>query len=659
MNAMKLIFRIAAALTCISLQAHIGPPAKVTLASADAVRRGEPSTIYVVLQAAADVSQAEYNLKPPAGWQVIEGATQWVGSLKAGQRIEFQMRAIPLTDEPGALEATLRIPNAREYKTSLNPDRMGGQFPEMSTAEENGEPVEARFESGIQSAKPADANEPQIPGRPYKQNVVREAPALNSKGQRSATVAINAFGRFTYLDDNSIRRGIRNATVELWNENPLPSLGDERCARGTTNANGDFALSADCGDLFDGPDLFVRLVLNNDIVEVMPDNTFAGSYTFRTTTRQNFAGGDLNFNTLTVNSNRGALQAHNIIMRAHQFMATLDESMSKVTVHFPGQGTFYQPAFDSITLTSDVPFGEEGAIYHEYGHHILSTKAESPSPDYDNGICDDPDPGHCLFQPENGRISWTEGWPNFFGAFLHARHNAEDGYGPTMMQFETIPTLNLAASQLDNVEGVIAAILWDLTDSADDDQGTQGAGRRDNLDMSFAEIWNVVRNFDPSSDLFHNHPTSIHELFDGLREMEPASINRIAEVYREHGIVKPQPDLRITAIQAPPTTLVRGTTFSLSATARNEGDERADSGFTVRYQLQNQATGALVLLGTRTVPANLIAGSSSSASATLTVPQTTVAGTYRVRVCADSTGGVPESDESDNCAVTVGTSVVP
>ena len=660
-TARELVIAAALAGLCAPLQAHIGPPVKVSLASADTARRGEPAVIYVVLQAAADVAHAEYNLAPPAGWQVIDGPTQWTGSLKAGQRLEFQMKAVPLTDEPGDLQASLRVPNQLEYKASLNPSRMGRQFPENTGVEESSnsksadraaeELIEARFEPGVALPAPSNATEPQVPGEAPKETVILEAQsAKNGKGQRAAAVSITASGRFTYLDNNGVRRGLRNATVELWNANPFPSLGDERCAQGITDGNGNFTLGANCGDLFDGPDLFVRLVLNNSVVEVKPDNIFSGSYTARSSTKQNSSGGSVSFGTLTVTSNLPAMQAHNLVMRAHQFMATVNESMSKVTVNWPGEGTFYSPIFDSITLESAMPFGEEGAIFHEYGHHVLSTKAESPSPDYDNGVCDQPgNPGHCLFEPELGRISWTEGWPNFFANVLHSRHNAEDGYGQTMMQFETIPALDFTSSQLDNIEGVIAGVLIDIVDDTNDDQGPQGPGRRDNLNMTFADVWNVIRNFDPSGDLFHNHPTSIHELFEGFQEMESGNINKIAEVYREHGIVKAQPDVRASAIENPPTQLPRGTTFNLSSTVRNDGAERVNNAFTTRFQLVNTVNGATVTIGTRTTAANMSAGAASTAAVNVTVPATTPLGTYRLRACADSTSIVPESDETDNC----------
>lgn len=663
--AREAVAAAALAFLCAPVEAHIGPPVKVSLATADAPRRGEASTIYVVLQAGADVDQAEYTLAPPAGWQIVDGPTQWTGALKAGQRIEFLLKAIPLSDEPGELQASIKVPRQLDYKATLRTERMGGNFPEKGGVDESApakggnrgadEILQPQFEPGARLPEPANATEPRLPGQPISDAPIIETRA--NKGQRMATVSINATGRFTYLDDNGVRRPVRFATVELWNENPFPSLGDERCAKGITDANGNFALGASCGDLFDGPDLFVRLILNNSVVEVKPDNIFAGSYTFRSSTKQNSPGGDVAFGTLTLTSNRQAAQAHNLVMRAHQFMTTLNENMSKVTVLWPGDATFYQGAFDTITLERNRPFEDEAAIFHEYGHHILSTRAESPNPDYDNGICDDPTPGHCIFSPEKGRISWTEGWPDFLGAFLHARHNAEDGYGATGYQFETLPALNVSAADRDNVEGIVAGILWDLLDTTNDDQGEQGPGRRDDFSMAFSTMWNVIRNFDPSSDLLHNHPTSIHELFEGFQELQPGSINKIAEIYREHGIVKPQPDVTMTALENPPTQLPRGTVFNLSSTVHNEGNERVNANSTVRFQLVNTAIDAAVTIGSRIVPGNMAAGASNTAAVNVTVPLNAPRGTYILRACADATNVVPESDENNNCRSAGQTSV--
>ena len=55
-----------------------------------------------------------------------------------------------------------------------------------------------------------------------------------------------------------------------------------------------------------------------------------------------------------------------------------------------------------------------------------------------------------------------------------------------------------------------------------------------------------------------------------------------------------------------------------------------------------------------TVPA-LGAGATSSGSATVTIPATTAVGPYYLLACADDTGAIPETNESNNCRASAAT----
>lgn len=665
----------AALLVCLGLplNARVGAPVSLSLDSADPLRPGEPITVHAYVLAGESLPHVTYEVQSAPGWQLLDGQTRWAGPVEKGQTLEFRFRAVPLSTEPGVLPAALTVLGRPSFGSSLDPERLGGRFPERArdaswdNPQTKGsrsasdatieQPVEVNFEPGVALPEPLPATLPRLPGQ-------QPAPAYQEveKNRRSKERSANlvATGRFTFFDDNDVRRGVRNATVEILNHNaPFP---DELCGRGITDGNGNFSIGGSCGDLFDGPDVFARIILNNSVVEVKPDSILSGSYSFDTSRRNNSSGGQISFGTITITSSRGAYQSHNVVMRAQQFMAgsPRNANLPKITVNWPsGSGSsFYRAVLNQIYLRSNSAFGDEGVLYHEYGHHILSTQAESPSPDYDNGQCDTPDPGHCLYQPEKGAIAWTEGWPNFFAMYMHNANNDTDGYGPTMMSFETRGTAFNFPGEEDQTEGIIAEILWDLVDSTNDDDRDTGAGRRDETDLNFNDVWSVIRNFDPSTSPFHNHPTSIHELYSGLRDEQLSQINRIASTYREAGIVKSQPDLEVSSVQNPPSQLARGASFSNSNTVLNDGNERANSSFQVQFRLIRTTNNAVVSLGTRTVAANLLAGSSNTANTTLVLPATMTAGTYRLEVCADSGGAVPESSETNNCRSAVGQIIV-
>jgi hypothetical protein len=85
-------------------------------------------------------------------------------------------------------------------------------------------------------------------------------------------------------------------------------------------------------------------------------------------------------------------------------------------------------------------------------------------------------------------------------------------------------------------------------------------------------------------------------------------------------------------------------------TVTNPGGEDGGTSFT-QYYLGPFTTknSARLLSGNRAVPA-LPAGSSSQASVTVTIPSTMPVGNYYLLACADDTGLVPETSESNNCA---------
>jgi subtilase family serine protease len=114
-------------------------------------------------------------------------------------------------------------------------------------------------------------------------------------------------------------------------------------------------------------------------------------------------------------------------------------------------------------------------------------------------------------------------------------------------------------------------------------------------------------------------------------------------------------DLVATAVSDPPAAAVRGTSFPLTDTVKNQGTAPAGTS-TTRYYLSLdtvKSTSDVLLTGSRPV-GSLGPGASSSGSATVTVPTATVAGSYFLLACADNLVVVAESDETNNCTASAG-----
>jgi subtilase family serine protease len=118
-------------------------------------------------------------------------------------------------------------------------------------------------------------------------------------------------------------------------------------------------------------------------------------------------------------------------------------------------------------------------------------------------------------------------------------------------------------------------------------------------------------------------------------------------------------DLLVSSVGQSPAAAKPGGSITITDTTQNVGP--VPSGFsTTRYYLSVDGSKSAddVLLSSSRFLSGLGAGASSSGSRTATVPASTALGTYRVLACADDTNGVKESDETNNCAASVGTLLV-
>ena len=119
------------------------------------------------------------------------------------------------------------------------------------------------------------------------------------------------------------------------------------------------------------------------------------------------------------------------------------------------------------------------------------------------------------------------------------------------------------------------------------------------------------------------------------------------------------PDLVQQTVSSSGGPFRRGTAFTVSDTVLNDSSVGTPSSATTRYYLSTDGvrnTGDILLTGARTAPI-LAPSTSSSASIAVTIPPTTLPGTYLLLACADDTRLVAESTEANNCRAS-GTAVV-
>lgn len=113
-----------------------------------------------------------------------------------------------------------------------------------------------------------------------------------------------------------MNRGVRNATVGLINFRFLTDSTGQVCGRDVTDGSGRFSITAACNGLIGGPTFAVRIVLNNSVAEVKPEDEFAGTYTFQSAGKLNAIDTPMDFGIISITANQQAFQTHNLIMRA-------------------------------------------------------------------------------------------------------------------------------------------------------------------------------------------------------------------------------------------------------------------------------------------------------------------------------------------------------
>jgi hypothetical protein len=323
-----------------------------------------------------------------------------------------------------------------------------------------------------------------------------------------------------------------------------------------------------------------------------------------------------------------------------------------------------------------------GTLYHEYGHHVLYSHAESPLPDYNNGVCDESNPlaflpffgGHCVWNEENGSIHWTEGVPTLFSMAV-GESLFPGAWNPRAMELDDGEVVTTewpwradgsspspAGQDPAQIEGWTFALLYDLFDAAEDnhDEATDPHKSGDRIQLDFDEIWAAIEVDPDPADAGHNHPVTIREFHDTMVETYPELENRINSVYTENLIAYRGADLSVSGVQLSGglTEVTRGTAVSVEATTHNSSGARTGSDVPTRtgFDLVDTSGTAHPLQGALGVP-TLGPGDSDSGTALVTVPTAISPGTYRLRACADADGvvfetgdpGTPFDEMADNC----------
>ncbi|MCC6650723.1 MAG: hypothetical protein IT348_06200 [Candidatus Eisenbacteria bacterium] len=254
------------------------------------------------------------------------------------------------------------------------------------------------------------------------------------------------------------------------------------------------------------PDLTLRFEMQNSHFSVRTSSGLL-VYSEQTATIVN-VDSDVYFGEFEAADER-AMQGHDILtnlMRTRRWFADQGWNMPHVNVIWPepfdevfGSGSWYSNVENAIHLGRDRAWHAPTHI-HEYGHFFISQFGSFLPPDYCNGTCDGvpapvPTPwacGHCRWCTETDHDAWNEGIAQALAEYVTRLYSLHAVYG---YDSEGIATCDGPGDYGDplRTEGHLQALIRDMTDPADPDETTAGAGGfQDLTQLPFVRVLQVA-----------------------------------------------------------------------------------------------------------------------------------------------------------------------
>lgn len=333
---------------------------------------------------------------------------------------------------------------------------------------------------------------------------VHAATADQPAQRDGSSICVDVKGRVTRLDKvlttgapigaTDVIIPVTHARVQLWEADPI---FDDHEDSVTPDANGNFffAICTNDGWFDDELEFYIKVVAETEgapgesIAEVRYFRQSANNthqvltHAFRSAELDIDDPGTLDFGTLHLNETMsGAINIVESIYEAWRFWNDNDSNPNRteyddvVVYWIPGRrigsGSHYEAIGDDIYINgsaSDPDQFDDSTIIHEWTHFAD-----------DKWGCDDtPGGSHTVTAKVSARLAWGEGYPNFYQSVVRTALGQPrgesyidlNGLGScgVCVNLESWHTTNPGHRTTRN-EMSIAAALWDLIDTANDDQ---------------------------------------------------------------------------------------------------------------------------------------------------------------------------------------------
>ncbi len=317
-------------------------------------------------------------------------------------------------------------------------------------------------------------------------------------------------GYIKYYNDNLNRLvPIKNVAVQLYEITQLKNI---LISTVYTNEEGFYSF-----ENIPNPDMGSRnfqlvIVFSNNVINIINDKN--ETYKFELPIIQNVAGGVFINDYIFNETNQFRCLGHifNSIVEAGSFLLNkLNWSRKRINTRWPfkdGQTSLYTytyrvPMGDIVTETLNIVVGKEWdrtTMLHEYGHSIMSALYAYNHNNLPKGTYKDI--VHHVNTVSDAEFAMKEGWAEYCEALF-------DDNAFNLTQYANANTPNIEYNEwwkgkdLNNnrgeiVEGTVASILWDITDTAQSKDETPGMDD-DEISFMLPELWNTMSKKKPKT----------------------------------------------------------------------------------------------------------------------------------------------------------------
>ena len=412
--------------------------------------------------------------------------------------------------------------------------------------------------------------------------------------RRAAVEMVNVTGMATYFDDNESRElPIRGLKVTLLDRNTKDGVvhgeQDEEIDWTYTNSQGEYRfnnIKNIDGEDNSYRDLYLVFVFENEVLNIMTRDEEI--YEFNSDTLFDVPNGDVEFNlSLDVQDNlRGLGSIYNTVQLAHDFlMNKVGFERNVIAIRWPHFALYSSyvieesiivtssgKIIDSVTeeyinlITKDA--WKKIGIFHEYGHAVMSAAYEYNLDTIPAGTYAGPHALHTVSDPE---FAMSEGWAEFMEAAVD--DNALNVTGYSNSDIPNIESNKWWTGDIEGrgnntkggkVEGAVASILWDITDTALSLDLTPGEDD-DGISDMFPQLWEIITS---------DYPRDIKEFAAQWKERRFDNYDALEIIYATHGVLlRPNTLPTITITSPPKEGAVADTTYTINWTASDPDSE--------------------------------------------------------------------------------------